>query len=181
MAFSPDSLVVTSDDAVLWYSRRQGPGGSLRQVRLACTAVGNGGSNGAAVFDDFTVARSLDELRHQDADPAQDEVWLLSGDQVLGQVPRADGRGIEVRGVFGSRTLSWSEVRGIFPRRQPVPVRKTEGELVRIWLRGESGAAADEWEGAVRQLDEHHLTLLHPVLGEQKIERGRLQQLRGVK
>jgi hypothetical protein len=178
--FSPGSLVVTSDETVLWYSRRQGPGGALQQVRLGCTAAGNGDTGGAAVFDDFSVARAVAELRHQDADPAQDEVWLLSGDQVLGQVPRADRRGVEVRGVFGNRKLDWGEVRGVFLRRQPAPGQKREGESVRVWLRGESGAPADELEGVVRQLDERSLTLVHPVLGEQKIERGRLQRLRGV-
>jgi hypothetical protein len=178
--FSPGALVVTSDEAVLWYNRHQGPGGPLQQVRLVCTAAGNGGPRGAAVFDDFSVARAVEELRHQDADPTQDEVWLRSGDQVLGQVPRADRRGVEVRGVFGNRVLDWGEVRGVFLRRQPVPPRNREGEVVRVWLRGEGGAPADELEGVVRQFDERHLTLVHPVLGEQKIERGRLQRLRGV-
>src|SRR5262249_59686236 len=113
---------VSSEELVLWYGRRQGPGGPLRQVRLACTAAGNGGWGGAAVFDDFSVARAVEELRHLDADPAQDEVWLRSGDQVLGEVPRADRRGVEVRGVFGDRSLAWGEVRGLFLRRQPAPV-----------------------------------------------------------
>ncbi|MCI0456004.1 MAG: hypothetical protein L0Z62_03370, partial [Gemmataceae bacterium] len=81
LEFSPGSLILTLDNAVLWHSRQQGPGGSLRGVRLA--RLGRK-STAAVAVDDFSLARSVEDLPQRREDPGQDEVWLLGGDQLLG-------------------------------------------------------------------------------------------------
>jgi hypothetical protein len=180
--FAPDRLAVTIDDTAVWSAEGRGPGGALRQVRLACTeGTGAGDCRGMVSFADVSLARPLPEGRHPPGDPRQDEVWLASGDQVFGQVPQADSQGLELAGRFGKRTLSWGEVRGVFLRdRDRAPAAPTtDGEQVRVWLWPGAGEQHDELVGAVRGLDERWLTLEHPLLGECKIERGRLRQLRG--
>jgi hypothetical protein len=173
--------VVTVDDAVLWYSREQGLEAPLRAVRLLCAADPETKTvHGEVAFSDFSLARTIEDLPRPPGDPSQDEVWLLSGDQVLGQVLQADGKQIALRGRFGERTLPWGEVRGLFLQRGSPPLQTTEGEHVRIRLRCGVGADLDELHGVVASLDERQLVLRHPVLGECKIERGRLQQLQSV-
>lgn len=173
MDFAPDALAVTLDDTALWYAEGRGPGGPLRQVRLACA-----GGRGAVVFADVSVTRPLPEVRHPPGDPGQDEVWLVSGDQVFGQVPRADDQAVELRGPFGKRTLPWGEVRGVFLHRLAPPAPAGAGRVrVRFWPG--AGEEYDELVGTVRGLDERRLTLDHPLLGECPIERARLREVKG--
>jgi hypothetical protein len=179
MYFSAASLLVTVDEAVLWYSRRHGPGGPLRKVRLACIALPSGGAaRGEVLFDDFGVARAVDRLLHRFEEPGRDELWLLHGDQLFGDIVQADRRAIHLRGSFGLRTFAWSEVRGIFLRRPTPAPQTTDGEHVRLWLHSGYGSDFDELEGTLQALDERRLKLHHPVLGELTIDRGRLRELR---
>jgi hypothetical protein len=175
--FTPASLAITVDDRALWEADGRGPGGRLRRVRLTCSGVGSTGG-GAVAFADVSLSREVPEPRRPPGDPGQDEVWLQSGDQLFGRVPRADGRAVHVSGRFGERDLPWAEVRSIFLRRDRLAPAALDGERVRVWLQSGAGAERDELEGVVRGLDEHRLTLRSPLLGECRIERGRLRELR---
>jgi hypothetical protein len=175
--FAPQMLLVSIDDDLLYVSRRQGPGGSLRRIRLACREAG-GKHRGAVFFDDLGLARAVESLRHERADPTQDELWLASGDQVLGSVSRADRRSIDLEARFGARPWKWGNVRAIFFRRQAPPLRTTQGEHVTVWLRTGAGPEPDTITGQVRRLDDRRLTLYDPILGELSIDLGRLRGLR---
>jgi hypothetical protein len=175
--FGPASLVVTIDDAVLWYSRNKGPGGPLREVRLSCVAD-KGTVRGAVAFDEFTLTRAVEVLPRPAGTSAQDEAWLTAGDQVLGRLTRLDRRGLELEGRFGKRAYSWAEARGAFPKRPAARPATTDGAHVRLWLRPAAGSEPDELEGVLRALDERRLTLRHPALGDLEIERARLLRLK---
>jgi hypothetical protein len=175
--FSPTGLLVTVDDAVLWYSREKGPGGPLREVRLAC-AAGKGAARGAVTFDEFTLARAVDVPPHPADASEQDEVWLASGDQLFGRLTRLERRGLDLEGRFGKRSYSWAEVRGAFLQRSEAAPATTEGAHVRVWLRPAAGSEPDELEGVLRVLDERRLTLRHPALGDLDIERSRLLRVK---
>jgi hypothetical protein len=175
--FAAGRLLVTIDDGVLWYSRETGPGGPLREVRLACVA-GKGAVRGAVAFDEFTLTRAVDVLRRPADTSAQDEAWLASGDQVFGRLTRLDRRGLELEGRAGKRAYSWAEARGAFPQRAAATPVTTEGGHVRVWLRPAAGNEQDELEGVLRTLDERRLSLRHPALGDLAIDRDRLLRLR---
>jgi hypothetical protein len=176
--FGERALLVTVDDALLWFSRR-GPGGPLRQVRLFCAAAGGKAEpRGAVAFDDLTLERSVAVLPGPAEEEGQDDVWLASGDQLFGQVLRADRRGIDLQAAFGRRSFSWAEVRGVFPQRTPRAPQTTEGEHVRVWLRPAEGTEPDELEAVLVGLDDRRLTLRHPGLGDLEVPRARLQRLR---
>jgi hypothetical protein len=177
--FAPASLAITVDDRVLWHAEGCGPGGALRQVRLVCAAArGTARGSGAVAFADVSLSREVPEPRRPPGDPGQDEVWLRSGDQLFGRVPRADSRTVQILGRFGERELPWAEVRGLFLRRDGAPPPGPDGERVRVWLQSGAGAERDEIEGVVVGLDEQSLTLRQPLLGECKIDRARLRELR---
>jgi hypothetical protein len=120
--------------------------------------------------------RVVPELHRPDGDPSQDEVWLLSGDQLFGDLLRLDPHRMLLRGGTRMQEWSWDEVRGIRLRRQSWPVRTTDGEHVRLWLR--SPGVADEIEGVLGSLDHRRLGLHHALLGDLVIDRGRVQRLR---
>jgi hypothetical protein len=175
--FAAESLLVTVDDAVLWYSRGKGPGGPLREVRLSCAAT-KGAVRGAVAFDEFTLTRAVEVLERPAEASPQDEVWLASGDQLFGRLTRLDRRGLEMEGRFGKRSLTWAEARGAFPRPTALPPATTDGAHVRAWLRPAAGNEPDELEGVLRALDERRLTLRHPALGDLVIDRTRLLRLK---
>ncbi len=98
---------------------------------------------------------------------------------MFGDVADATGGKIRLRAGFGSRSISWGEVRGIYFR-QSGTTRKPDSKMVRIWLRSGIGFEPDVLEGVVRRLDKHRLVLSHEVLGELEIERKRLHRLKAL-
>src|SRR5262249_58783535 len=118
--------------------------------------------------------------RRTPADPDQDEVWLRSGDQLLGKLLRADRRTLELEARFGTQSFPWGEVRGIYPRQEPAPQRTTDGEHVEVSLHPGAGPEPDRLAGLVRGLDDRRLLLRHAVLGDLEIPRPYLRKLRCV-
>lgn len=178
LRFSRDYVVAGIDRAPLWSSEKRGLGGPLRKLRLACVAQpGESTVKGEVCFDDLTLARPIVDLPRPANDPGQDEVWLADGDQLFGQLPRADRHTITLLGPFGKRVLPWGAARGVYLRRQTSPPQTTDGEHVRVWLRPAGGATPDELSGVLRGLDDRRLTLHHARLGNLTVERGRLQRL----
>jgi hypothetical protein len=177
--FTPGSLRVTCDDTVLWYNLEQGPGGALCQVSLRCLAPkDNGKASGAVAFTAFSVARAVDEPPHPAGDPTQDEVWLADGDQLFGQVVRADRRTLDTKGRYGSRTLPWADLRGCFLRHDAAPPYTSDGAQVRLGLRSGLDAQPDLLDGVLKGLDERQLTLKHALFGDLRLERARVQEVR---
>jgi hypothetical protein len=175
--FDREAALVAVDHDVLW-SGRLGAGFALTKVRLACGATqGQGLGEGVAFFDDFTLARAVEDLRHERADPSQDEVWLRCGDQLLGSVVRADRRAVELEARYGKHRLSWGEVRGFFLRQGYEPKPRPETNRVRVWFQACQGAEPDQLVGQVSGLSEQHLTLRHAQLGELVLDRAWLRRI----
>ena len=73
----------------------------MRQVRLTCLEGEKGAATkGTVVWTEFVIAAAVDELLRPPGDATQDELWLAEGDQLFGQVVKADRRGIVVKGLF---------------------------------------------------------------------------------
>jgi len=169
--FAPEATRVFADNRVLW-SGQLARSPALSRVRLACVArQGAGPINGGLWFDDVALARAVPELRHQDADPGQDEVWLASGDQLLGGVTSADRRTINVDTRFGKRAIPWSNVRGLYLRQASAPLPKGEPGRARVWLRPAAGGDFDQLVGRILAFSESRLTFRHALLGDLEIER----------
>jgi len=178
MEFTAHSWALLLDEKMLWESDRQGPG-ALRKLRLSCAALPDKSAvTGKLWLDEFSLARPVEPLRRPARDVSQDELWLLSGDQLFGRVLRADRKTIDFEGRSGRRSVPWGEVRGIGLRHVPCPLRTSDGEHVRLQLHSGAGAAPDEVEGVLRSVDRDQLRLLHAA-GEVTILRDRWRQLQG--
>jgi hypothetical protein len=181
--FKPDSLRITCDEESLWYNLNQGPGGSLRQVRLACTESGTETERrGVVAWTAFTLERPVRERSRTvvatGGDPEQDELWLANGDQLFGRVMGLDRRSVELEGRFGRRSFPWADLGGCYFRRTPLRSTTRTGAHVRVSLYSGLTPAPDILEGVVQRLDRHHLTLRHPHLGELNLPRSALHDLR---
>jgi hypothetical protein len=169
--FTKQSLRMTCDDEVLWYNLEQGPGGVLKQVRLTC-------ADKEFVWSAFYLAKAVDEPRHPPGDMEQDEVWLASDDQLFGTAASAGARDIEMEGRFGKRSIAWADVRGIYFRRPKQNEAKAEPNGVRVWLRTGCGNESDLLDGVLLKIDERQLTLKHAELGELRLDRKWLREVR---
>jgi hypothetical protein len=177
--FGKESLRVLCDDDVLWYSLKQGPGGTLRQVAFSCVEAKPAAPRGTVALAEFSLVRAVDETRLPPGDPGQDEVLLAGGDQLFGDVVRADRRAVEIQGRFGKRSLSWADVRGCRFHRDGAPPRPpAAGARARVWIDSGVDTELDVLEGVVKALDNKTLLLVHPVLGEQRIDRDRVRRLK---
>jgi hypothetical protein len=176
--FTADSLRITCDDSVLWYCLKAGPGGPLRQVRLTCRAEGTGATRGAVAWSAFSIEQRVVELSRPDGDAGQDEVSLHDGDQLFGKILRADPRAIDFKGRFGARSLPWTQVRSVYLRRATPPPTTTTGAHVRLALTSGLAPDADTLEGVVKSLDDRVLVLRNTLLGEVRLDRAFVKEVR---
>jgi hypothetical protein len=179
--FGPRSLRLSCDGVPLWYSLERGPGGPLSAVSLKCESA----TPAAAVaWSAFSLEQAVDEPRRPPGDTrlaaaaGRDELWLADGDQLFGTLHSLDRKGATLRGRFGTRTFPWADLRGWFPRREVLRPRSLEGTLVRVRLNGGPAEDGDLLAGVVTALDGKTLTLRHALLGEVRIDRRHVRQLR---
>jgi hypothetical protein len=174
-------MIVAVDDLVLWFNLSKGPGGSLTKMSLAASDKSLPTTDDRCLFfDDVGLYRAVKNQTLRRLDWEQDEIRLTSGDQVLGTISAIDRHTIDLRGSFGQHAFGWHKVRGVYFRRQALPVRTLQGEQVAIGLRPGIGTVEDRLEGVLLALDDRFLALHHPVLGKLDIARERLAWLRFV-
>jgi hypothetical protein len=177
--FKTTSLRVTCDDDVLWYNLDRGPGGTLRQVVLRCQEAGRPADlRGAVAFSEFSLARAVDEPPRPPGDTSQDEVWQANDDQLFGRIVRADRRGVEIEGRYGTRTFAWADLRGCFLKHEKALPRPGGEGAVRLELRSGLTPEPDVLDGVLTGLDDKKLTLRHALFGERVIEKSRVKELR---
>ena len=175
LAFSPGSLRIACDDSALWHSPDLGPG-ELKRVRIV-----HQGGDGKVGIRGVIVEVAEPTRRHPSGDPKRDELWLASGDQLFGDVKRADARGIEIEGKFGTRSYAWKELRGWFPRRIGGVAGKTPtGIAVRLEIHSGLRAERDVLRGVLTALDAKSATFHHRLLGELTIPRANIASVEQV-
>lgn len=178
--WSHGSLRLSVDDQVLWFTLDEGPGGSLKEVRLACVDLEKAATPaGAVAFSAFAIEKTVAEQPHPPGDTAQDELWLADGDQLFGQVIRVDAKGVEIKGRFGTRRYAWTELRGWFARQTRKPVQP-KAPVVRVGLHGGLRREQDELIGTLTALDAKEVKVNHPILGALTLPRERVAWLRPV-
>jgi hypothetical protein len=180
LRFGPGQTEIAVDGNELAHGR--GPGGPLAEVRIATFSSGKGDApaNLAGHFDDFRLVRFAEPVGGLEVDATQDELRLAGGDQVFGSIRAADADRITMT-VDGKKIrLPWSEVSGLYFRRQAIPSDPVHGVLVQVEWRSAPGGDArdlDRVEGALTALDDSTLTLAVPYIGALAIPRDRLSRL----
>lgn len=143
-----------------------------KDVRLASVKFSYHGK-GRMWFDAISLAEQAPPLKQARGPAESDELWLAGGDQLFGQIERADVNEITLAARFGKRAYAWSQVRAVS---FATPSTAATGNLL-VRFRSGPGVTADQLRGDLVDLDERRLLLRHPLLGDVAIERTRLERI----
>jgi hypothetical protein len=190
VAFDPDRTQVLIDDAELAHG--EGPGGPLAQVRL----VRGPGPRRARVDQPdrdepspsfasaLRLTRSTRAVGMPESEPSRDEVMLVSGDQLFGEVPRATPSWVEVKldPARPSVRLPWADLAGVYLRRVDpcAPSETLSGLWARVLFQPpgmETPDGPDVVEGVLTLADATTVRVRVPYGGEVAIPRARLIEL----
>jgi hypothetical protein len=178
--FGPDRLDLQVDDDELAHGN--GPPGPLAEIRLA-TEVGRKATPPATLFarfDDLQLARIATPSGRQESDPSQDEIRIVTGDQVFGTITKADARGVALEQDGKVVSLPWSEVSGVYFRRSAHAGEWIEGVLVRVDWRTTTSSGSQEHdtlEGTLNKVTDAELSIATPYAGTVILPRDRLSRL----
>ncbi len=184
LRFGPEQTEIAVDGKELAHGRS--PTGPLDTVRIATSATGSGPNPPAGLagyLGEIQIVRFAEPPTSLEIDPSQDEVRLVVGDQLYGQIRQADREHVAIEAADKLVRLDWSEVAGIYFRRIPAPGAAIDGTLARLEWRtmpGKSnpGRDLDHAEGAVAEISETAIRLTTPYAGTLIIPRNRLARLR---
>jgi hypothetical protein len=181
LRFSPAQTEVAVDGNDLAHGK--GPSGPLVEIRLASQPSGKipAPEKLAGHFDDLRLVRFTEPIGGLEIDTGQDEVRLAGGDQLFGALAAADGERMSLKVDEKLVTLPWSEVSGIYFRRQPRQSAAVEGLLVRLEWRAAAGGDPidlDAIEGALTAVSSTALTLATPYAGTLVLPRDRRRTMR---
>ncbi len=165
--FGPDRTDVAVDGIELAHG--DAVGGPLVEVRLASDASsGNPDEDLDAYFDDLRLVRFAEPAGSVEVEPVQDDVRLISGDQLFGTVSESDSERITLVLDGKSVMLPWSEVAGVYLRRRLVPSETLEGLWVRVRWRPDGvddDRDLDHVEGVLAAIDDNLATVNVPYVG----------------
>ncbi len=183
LRFGPEQTEIAVDGKELAHGKSST--GPLDTVRIATSATGSSSSPPglAGYLGEIQIVRFAEPPTSLEVDPTQDEVRLVVGDQLYGQIRQADHEHVVIEIDGQPATLDWSEVAGIYFRRVPAAAVPIEGALARLEWRavpGEprEGRDLDHAEGAVTAISDSAITLATPYAGTLIIPRDRLARLR---
>ncbi|MDX2037687.1 MAG: hypothetical protein SFX72_13635 [Isosphaeraceae bacterium] len=180
--FGPDRTEVSVDGDSLAHGN--GLRGTLQQIRLGTLtpleAASAPPADLAVAFDDLRIVRFAEPTADLEADPSQDEVRMVSGDQSFGRLEKADTERITLEVEGRGVVYPWSEVLGLYLRREARPSKPLGG----LWCRAEWRAAPgvdprdlDAVEGVLVEADAERITMQTPYAGTITLPVPRLRRL----
>jgi hypothetical protein len=182
LRFGAEQTEVSVDGKELAHGKS--PSGPLSSIRIATSATGSSVAPPglAGYLGEIQIVRFAEPPTSLEIDPTQDEVRLVVGDQLYGQIRRADHEQIVIDTADRLVALDWSEVGGIHFRRIPAAAAAVEGTLARLEWRtipGEPDESRDldHAEGAVTAVSDFAITLATPYAGMLTIPLDRLVRL----
>jgi len=176
LEWSANKIDAFMDDFVIC-SQSVGPDAPLRAARLRCE---NEPSKGGFRLEQATlsVPHLYDPTRFTITN--QDSLVLSNGDELFGSLVRMDRERIEMAGKFARREWRWTELRAVTFHREPLPLLKQEGIQYRLKVRT-IDAQRDEIVGAIRGMDADSVVVWQAMLGELKLPRSRILEIRPVR
>jgi hypothetical protein len=178
--FGPEQTEISVDGNELAHGKN--PNGQLVAIRLASlpTSSRTIPKEVAGYVDDLQIIRFSEPATSFEVDIAQDEARLVTGDQLFGQLVKADGEHVLMSVAGKSINLSWKEVAGLFFTRLPVQGTTVDGLLARVeWLAssGDDPVDLDVAEGAITAVSGQVIRMATPYSGVLGIPRPRVRKI----
>jgi hypothetical protein len=178
--FRPDQTEISVDGKELAHGKS--PDGQLASIRLASSSTASRSipKDVAGYVDDLQIIRFAEPPASFEIDITQDEARLVVGDQLFGEVKKADGDRVLMSVENKPVNLSWSEVAGLFFRRLPAQGAPVDGLLARVEWRAAAGddpVDLDFAEGAIVAASGHVITMATPYSGVLRIPRQRIRKI----
>ena len=131
--FGADRTVIAIDGKELAFGG--GVTGPLTEIRATFEPNSSASASKPPVafrLDDLRLVKFAEPSASIEIDPDQDQIRLISGDQIFGAVTAADARGLMIAANGKTASFPWSEVAEIGFRRAVAPSRPLEGLWVQI-------------------------------------------------
>jgi hypothetical protein len=186
ISYSAASTTVLVNEAVL--THRDVGVGLLRAVRFVVRPAP--GAEGparevkdlAGYVDDLQMAATIALAPDRQPTRDQDDVLLVSGDQLFGHVESGTVRDITIQGDFGSWSVPWTQLHQIHFVPRSSPIKLVDGQRVRVQFATTADAKTsrnnnDVLEAVVRELTDEFIRLDHPHVGPIRVLRGQLREL----
>ncbi len=178
--FDDERVAVTLDGNDLAHGR--GVGGPLIEIRLASETVGAAQPPEGliAVIDDLRVVRLVEPSGRFEVDPSQDEVRLVSGDQLFGKLGACDADSVRLTLDGREIRLGWNDVAGLYPRRSSGSSSPIAGVWVDVEWRTVAGGDPrdlDRVEAVLAGVEETSVILDIPHVGRVSIPRDAIRQI----
>ncbi|MGO9469462.1 MAG: hypothetical protein ACLQIB_06560 [Isosphaeraceae bacterium] len=178
--FGPGQIEISVDGKELAHGKSLD--GLLASIRLASLSTSSQVKprDLAGYVDDLQIIRFAEPAATFEIDITQDEARLVVGDQLFGEVKKADGDRVLMAVEGNPVTLSWSEVAGLFFRRLPAQGATVDGLLARVEWRSAAGddpVDLDFAEGAIVAATGEVITMATPYAGVLRIPRPRIRKI----
>jgi hypothetical protein len=186
LRFGADRTEIAVDGKEL--ARGREPAGPLVSIEFAGASIDPKANSKtpaaemiAGSIDDLQIVRYAEPPTSLEIDNTQDEARLILGDQLFGEIDRADP--IEIRMNVDEKpiVLPWGDVSGLYFRRQDTAGRDISGWLAQVeWMSSpeDRDQDLDHVEGAISGIDDSRLSLSTPYAGDLSIPWERLRRLR---
>ncbi len=184
LRFGPEQTEISVDGKDLAHGK--GPDGPLVALRFASLPAANDAAapepSKAPVchLDDLQLTRFADPPGSFELDITQDETRLVVGDQVFGEVQKADSERVFLTVQGKAIALPWGQVSGLYFRRLAAEGSPVEGLLSRVEWRSMAGvdpASVDFADGAITAITDRAITVATPFSGTLAIPRDLLQSV----
>jgi hypothetical protein len=149
---------------------------AIKGIRIAVsTGDAPEQKNGKLWIDELLVTRRLPTMPRPQTMKDQDMLWLEHGEQLFGRIVSADAVTVALEAKFGTRSMAWSQLRGIYfacPKAGPM---SADSEIT---FRAAPGFPVDSLRAKLLRWNDGRLIVRHDMFGEIAIERERLDKIR---
>ncbi len=185
LRFNPENTEISVDGKVLAHGKT--PAGQLISIAIASASTATPAKapedpkTPVCFIDDLQLTRFTQPSATVELDVNQDEGRLVVGDQLFGEVQKADSEQMMMAVEGKTISLPWSQISGLYFRRVSAAGTPVQGLLARVqWqpVPGQDPANLDFAEGAITSASERVITVATPYSGFLSIPRELIQTIR---
>ncbi len=185
LRFNPENTEISVDGKDLAHGKT--PAGPLISIAIASASTAAPArapetpKTPVCFIDDLQLTRFAEPSANVELDVSQDEGRLVVGDQLFGEVQKADSEQMLMAVEGKTISLPWGQISGLYFRRVSAAGTPVQGLLARVQWQSAAGhdpANLDFAEGAITSASDRVMTVATPYSGFLSIPRELIQTIR---